>query len=84
MIYFMAPGEGARFIKIKRSSCKPRTIINRLKRSGLDFVLVFKCGIVYDSMLGKRGYKPYRNGRELGKVTYKHLMTLDLACETVL
>ncbi len=83
MIYFLAPGEGLKFIKINRASRKPKSIINNLNKSKTDFVLIFKCGIVYDSILKKLGYNPYRNIRKWGKLRYKKLLKIKLSEETV-
>lgn len=88
MIYFLAPGEGQRFIRIvRKGSMRPKEVI-KLFREGEDGpILVFKCGMIYDPYIKRYCGTVWRHkvygGRKLGKALYKELMQLKLCTEYV-
>lgn len=79
MIYFLAFGEFTKYVKINRSNIKPKSIINKLKKTNNDFIVLFKCGIKYNANLRKFNLNPITGGRKKGKNHYKELMKIKLS-----
>ena len=96
MIYFIAPYEGARFIRIERKgSMRPKDVVRMLlwQHASMDrpkFAAVFRCGMIYDCFYDKQqaGVKTnwrhcLSGGRKKGKERYKELLSLDLPTEYI-
>ena len=84
MIYFIAPHEGALFIRIERKgSMRPKDIVKMLE--GHNYAAVFKCGMIYDNFLPFKSKWRHclSGGRKGGKKRYKELLGLNLFTEFV-
>jgi len=81
MIYFIALKEGGRYYKIRDRDRKPESVVRYMKKLFPKFVVIFKCGMQYDSMIEGRARTCWRHilfaGRKFCKQWYKQLMKID-------
>lgn len=81
MIYFLTLKEGGRFIKICDRSRKPESVVRYLKKLFPRFVVLFKCGMLYDSILKGCKRTCWRHvligGRKFHKQWYKQLLEIN-------